>query len=154
MLFAALLTLVGGRLAALTMMKVIAIDNEQAIGLDSSSCMSFFFDSLAVRSGLESDTVMVFPLAEVREIVFYENIVTNVEDNGNLESIKNYPNPVKDCFMIEGIGENCQFTIYSMSCEKIIQKKYHLGGLVDASSLKSGSYLLQIGQSFRVFVKE
>lgn len=122
-LFAALLTMVGGRLAAQTMMNVITFEDEQTITLDSSISMLYFFDSMAICSGLDSDTVLVFPLAEVRKIVFYENIVTNADEVGTLESIKIYPNPVKDCFMIEGIGENCQFTIYSMSCEKIIQKK-------------------------------
>lgn len=154
MLFAALITMHVGRLAAQTMMNVIAIDNEQAMRLDSSGSMLFFADSLAIRSSLGTDTIRVFSLAEVRKIVFYENNVSSQDVVGISKSIRIYPNPVKDGFMIEGVGENSQFTIYSMSGQRIIQKKYHLGGLVDASFLKSGIYILQIGDCFIKYVKE
>ena len=128
MLFAALITMHVGRLAAQTMMNVIAIDNEQAMRLDSSGSMSFFADSLAIRSSLGTDTIRVFSLAEVRKIVFYENNVSSQDVAGISESIRIYPNPVKDCFMIEGAWDNCQFTIYSMSGQKIIQKNIILEG--------------------------
>jgi hypothetical protein len=94
----------------------------------------------------------------VTSVEYKNGYIVGIEEN-EMISVSIYPNPVQDWMVIQSPAKFDNYSIYSTDGKLILDGKLANGAqqMVDVSSLKSGSYLIQLnsiaGVSVKNFVK-
>lgn len=90
-------------------------------------------------------------MTDIRSIVFMDNTTSEIQEIEISENnIRVYPNPVQETLNIES-GESVSFKIYDLD-GKLLLNGY--GDIIDVSSLKTGTYLIQINNNTLKFMKQ
>ena len=74
--------------------------------------------------------------------------------NAEKETVKIYPNPVKDHLTVTGISKAQTFEIYSVEGKLIKTGKYSSDKIIDVNALSKGIYFLKIDDQNLKFIKE
>lgn len=135
----------------LTVVEVNGLSND--LELTTASSIVFGIDSLFIIPRVNVDDEMKFHFSEVSKLYFSESIINNVQ-NLDYKKCFLYPNPVGDFFTIAGEFDNDQLFIYSMTGDEVMCLRYNSNNPVDVSSLKPGSYLIQIDNQYGKFIKK
>lgn len=87
--------------------------------------------------------------------VEYKNVYTLGINENDMTSVSVYPNPVQDWMVIQSPNSFDAFSIFSTDGKLILSGKFAKGAqqMVDVSTLKSGSYLIQLNSNSGTAVK-
>ena len=88
--------------------------------------------------------------SEIRKAYF--TAPQDVEEVEN-QQLTIYPNPAKDVLRISGIAENQEVTIYSINGAVMMKLIASEGCEINISDLRTGLYLIGVGNEFSKFVK-
>ena len=118
--------------------------NEQAIS------------SIVLRKGWlyfmspSGNVIMQERISDVRTIVFTDNQSGNGTTEVQADGISIYPNPVQNLLYVKSEDES-EYQIYDLDGRCLFRGK---GSTIDVSSLKTGTYLLQINSQTFKFIKQ
>ena len=88
--------------------------------------------------------------SEIRKAYFTEP--QDVEEIDN-QQFAIYPNPAKDVLGISGIAENQEVTIYSINGAVMMKLIASEGSEINISDLRTGLYIIGVGNEFSKFIK-
>ena len=90
-------------------------------------------------------------ISDIRSIVFTDNTKSEIQEIEISDNkIRIYPNPVQETLNIES-GESVSFKIFDLDGRLLLHGD---GNSIDVSSLKTGTYLLQINNNTLKFIKQ
>ena len=147
-----LLFFVTGALSHATAQNVVCVvtttDNvEHSIGLWEDHQMYFDqADRLVIQNSPNANHV--FPLSEIRKVVFTE-ITGTGEDHASAPYI--LPNPSSNHFVVRNLPEACQGRVYALDGRLVKAFVASEGSVINISELPKGMYLLQLqGQTLKL----
>lgn len=91
-----------------------------------------------------------FNFSEIRKAYFTSP--QDVEEIDNQQFMV-YPNPAKDVLRISGIAENQEVTIYSINGDVMMKLIASEGCEINISDLRTGLYIIGVGNEFSKFIK-
>ena len=147
-----LLLIIAGPLFQLTAQNAVCVvtttDNvEHSIGLWEDHQM--YFDQayrLVIQNSPNANHV--FPLSEIRKVVFTE--ITGTEEN-HASAPYILPNPSSNHFIVRNLPETCQGRVFALDGRLVKAFEASEGSVIDISELPKGMYLLQIqGQTLKL----
>lgn len=147
-----LLLIIAGPLFQLTAQNAVCVvtttDNvEHSIGLWEDHQM--YFDQayrLVIQNSPNSNHV--FPLSEIRKVVFTE--ITSTEEN-HASSPYILPNPSSNHFIVRDLPEASQGQVFALDGRLVKEFEASEGSVIDISELPKGMYLLQLqGQTLKL----
>ena len=141
-------------IGAQTVLAVVDNDeNSQELAISTASRMIFHSDSLMIVSGETGDGAYIYSYSDVKKLFFLGFLNDNkvVEDS----HLMLYPNPVSHYFILKGSdADEHQLSIFSMDGVEVIRKKYRQDRIMDVDFLKSGIYIVRVGNKVVKFVKK
>ncbi len=147
-----LLFFVTGALSHATAQNVVCVvtttDNvEHSIGLWEDHQMYFDqADRLVIQNSPNANHV--FPLSEIRKVVFTE--ITGTEES-HAPAPYILPNPSSNHFIIRNLPETCQGQVFALDGRLVKAFEASEGSVIDISELPKGMYLLQLqGQTLKL----
>lgn len=147
-----LLFFVTGALFHATAQNVVCVvtttDNvEHSIGLWEDHQMYFDqADRLVIQNSPNANHV--FPLSEIRKVVFTE--ITGTEEN-HASTPYILPNPSSNHFIVRNLPETCQGRVFALDGRLVKAFEASEGAVIDMSELPKGMYLLQLqGQTLKL----
>ncbi len=127
--------------------------NENNVELSTIDHIYFIEDNLTILRESELDSILTYALTSIRKLYFCETTITEVVE-GNDSNFIIYPNPVSDFFTIDGINNECNVVICSMTGIEVLRKHFSKGDFVDVRTLRSGIYVVRIGDVAYKFIKK
>lgn len=143
--FLLLLLILAGPLFQLTAQNVVCVvtttDNvEHSINLWGDNQMYFDQDyRLVIQNSPNSNHV--FPLAEIRKVVFTE--ITDTEEN-HASAPYILPNPSSNHFIVRNLPKVCLGKVFALDGRLVKEFEASEGLVIDISELPKGMYLLQL----------
>ena len=147
-----LLLIIAGPLFQLTAQNVVCVvtttDNEEH-SIDLWEDHQMYFDQayrLVIQNSPNSNHV--FPLSEIRKVVFTE--ITGTEES-HAQAPYILPNPSSNHFIIRNLPETCQGQVFALDGRLVKEFEASEGSVIDISELPKGMYLLQLqGQTLKL----
>ncbi len=96
------------------------------------------------------NTTTSINFSEIRKAYF--TAPQNVEEIDNQQFVV-YPNPAKDVLRISGIAENQEVTIYTINGDVMMKLIASEGCEINISDLRTGLYIIGVGNEFSKFIK-
>lgn len=98
----------------------------------------------------DGNEIVSINFSDIRKAYF--TAPQNVEEIDNQQFVV-YPNPAKDVLRISGIAENQEVTIYTINGDVMMKLIASEGCEINISDLRTGLYIIGVGNEFSKFIK-
>ena len=98
----------------------------------------------------DGNEIVSINFSDIRKAYF--TAPQNVEEIDNQQFVI-YPNPAKDVLRISGIAENQEVTIYTINGDVMMKLIASEGCEINISDLRTGLYIIGVGNEFSKFIK-
>lgn len=146
------------RISQFALLVILLVCTQFVIGVPlSQSSISAQTSSIVLHNGwlyfknADGDIISRERISDIRSIVFTDNTQSGIQEIEIPENnIRIYPNPVQETLNIES-DKSVSFKIYDLDGRLLLNGD---GNSIDVSSLKTGTYLLQINNNTLKFIKQ
>lgn len=123
----------------------IQINGSRSFVLNENNGLYFYNDSLAIDGE-------VFSLDDIQVITLQPTAgIANIEQ----EKMELMPNPVRENFVLQGIGSEPQMVVlYSVSGVKLMEQQANDGTIINIGSMPDGVYIMRCGNRAAKVVKQ